>query len=173
METISYVLTDRRIKNAVIRKICKESNIDNTDNKIYCNEYYNYMEYDNDISIMLLSTIYKGIIYTFEYKSGCFNAYMVATVVDFTFDVNEDNHYTLYDKDKNIIFAETGWKVDSNPQRLYKNYIGLINIIKKNICIITNNWLHSNGAMYVTVFNKTKNESFKLPKITFKLAQKN
>ena len=82
MEKISFIVTDRRTKNAVIRKICKENKIDNSDFAIYCNENFNYMEYDNDISITLLSTTYKGIKYTFEYFSGCFNAYMVANVVD-------------------------------------------------------------------------------------------
>jgi hypothetical protein len=36
------------------------------------------MEYDNNININLLKTEYKGVLYTFEYFSGCFNAYMVS-----------------------------------------------------------------------------------------------
>jgi len=73
-----YIVKDRRIKNAVIRKICKENNIDNSNFAIYCNKKFDYMEYDNDINITSLSTVYKGIKYTFRYFSGCFNAYMVA-----------------------------------------------------------------------------------------------
>ena len=82
MKKISFIVTDRRTKNAVIRKICKENNIDNSNFAIYCNENFDYMEYDNEISITLLSTTYKGIKYTFEYFSGCFNAYMVANVIN-------------------------------------------------------------------------------------------
>ena len=37
------------------------------------------IEYDNDIRITLLSTTYKGNKYSFEYFSGCFNAYMVVS----------------------------------------------------------------------------------------------
>ena len=79
MKKISYVVKDRRIKNIVIRKICIENNIDNSNFAIYCNENFDYIEYDNDICITLLSTTYKGNKYSFEYFSGCFNAYMVVS----------------------------------------------------------------------------------------------
>ena len=123
MKKISYIVKDRRIKNAVISKICKENNIDNSNFAIYCNKYYNYMEYDNDISITLLSTTYKGIKYTFEYFSGCFNAYMVATVMDFKYNINDYNHYLLYDNENVKVHTEAGWQISNDPQRLFNNYI--------------------------------------------------
>ena len=123
MKKISYIVKDRRIKNAVISKICKENNIDNSNFAIHCNKYYNYMEYDNDISITLLSTTYKGIKYTFEYFSGCFNAYMVATVMDFKYNINDYNHYLLYDNENVKVHTEAGWQISNDTQRLFNNYI--------------------------------------------------
>lgn len=79
MENLQIV-KDRRTKNAVIRKICKEYEIDNTNFAIYCNDYFNYIEYDNDISITLLKTEYKNSLYHFKYFSGCFNAFMVKSL---------------------------------------------------------------------------------------------
>ena len=121
MKTITFIPTDRRIKNAVIAKICKENSIDK--DKIYCNEYHNYMEYDNDISITLLSTIYKGIEYTFKYFSGCFNAYMVATVIDFKYNTNEYNHYLLYDNKGIEVYKVAGWQINNGVKKLFTNYL--------------------------------------------------
>jgi hypothetical protein len=118
---IIFSPTDRRIKNAVIRKICKENNI--SDNDIYCNEYYNYMEYSNEISITLLSTTYKGIEYYFKYVSGCFNAYMFAKVIDYTYSINEYNHYILYDVNGIEVYRIAGWQINDNVQNLYSNFI--------------------------------------------------
>ena len=123
MKKISYIATDRRTKNAVIRKICKENNIDNSDFAIYCNENFNYMEYDNEISITLLSTTYKGIKYTFEYFSGCFNAYMVANVVDFKYNTNDYNHYLLYDSKGVEVYRVAGWQINNDAKKLYTNYL--------------------------------------------------
>ena len=123
MKKISYIVTDRRTKNAVIRKICKENSIDNSDFAIYCNENYNYIEYDNDISITLLSTTYKGIKYTFEYFSGCFNAYMVANVIKYTYKTNEYNHYILIDSQGNEVYKIAGYQINNNPMTLLKSYL--------------------------------------------------
>ena len=123
MKKISYIVTDRRTKNAVIRKICKENNIDNSDFAIYCNENFNYMEYDNEISITLLSTTYKGIKYTFEYFSGCFNAYMVANVIDFKYNTNSYNHYLLYDNKGVEVYKVAGWQINNDAKKLYTNYL--------------------------------------------------
>lgn len=123
MEKISYIVKDRCVKNVVIRKICKENNIDNSNFAIYCNENFDYMEYDNEISITLLSTTYKGIKYTFEYFSGCFNAYMVANVVDYTYKVNEYNHYLLIDKSGNEVYKKAGWQIDNNQVNLYTKFL--------------------------------------------------
>lgn len=123
MKTISYIVTDRRTKNSIIAKICKENNIDNSNYTIYCNKYFNYMEYDNNISITLLSTIHKGIKYTFEYFSGCFNAYMVANVIDYKYNINEFNHYILYSNEGVKVHTEAGWQINNDPQRLFTNYI--------------------------------------------------
>ena len=123
MEKISYIVKDRRVKNAVIRKICKENNIDNSNFAIYCNDEFNYMEYSNDVSITLLSTTYKGIKYTFEYFSGCFNAYMVANAVDYTYKVNAYDHYILIDKSGNEVYTSAGWQINNNPMTLLKSYL--------------------------------------------------
>ena len=123
MKKISYIVTDRRTKNAVIRKICKENNIDNSDFAIYCNENFNYMEYDNDISINLLSTTYKGIKYTFEYFSGCFNAYMVANVIDYTYKTNEYDHYIMVDNQGNEVYKVAGWQINYNETNLYNKFL--------------------------------------------------
>ena len=123
MKTITFIPTDRRIKNAVISKICKENNIDK--DKIYCNEVFNYMEYDNDISITLLSTVYKGIKYTFKYFSGCFNAYMVANVIDFKYNTNDYNHYLLYDNKGVEVYKVAGWQINNDVKKLYTNYLKL------------------------------------------------
>lgn len=123
MAKIKFVPTDRRVKNAVVAKICKENNINNSNFAIYCNKYWNYMEYDNDIDITLLHTTYKGIKYSFEYVSGCFNAYMFATVLDYTYNINEYNHYTLYNSEGVKVHIEAGWQINNDPQRLYNNYL--------------------------------------------------
>ena len=123
MEKISYIVTDRRTKNAVIRKICKENNIDNSNFAIYCNENFNYMEYDNEISINLLSTTYKGIKYTFEYFSGCFNAFMIANVIDFKYSTNEYNHYLLYDNKGVEVYKIAGWQINYNETNLYNKFL--------------------------------------------------
>lgn len=124
MKTITFIPTDRRIKNAVISKICKENNIEK--DKIYCNEYWNYMEYDNDIRITLLATTYKGIKYTFEYFSGCFNAYMVATVMNYKFDTNKYNHFLLYNSEGIKVHTEAGWQINNDAKKLYTNYLKTI-----------------------------------------------
>ena len=123
MEKISYIVKDRRVKNAVIRKICKENNIDNSNFAIYCNDEFNYMEYSNDVTITLLSTTYKGVLYTFKYFDGCFNAYMVANVVNYTFKVNEYNHYLLIDKSGNEVYKKAGWEIDNNEVNLYTKFL--------------------------------------------------
>lgn len=123
MEKISYIVTDRRTKNAVIRKICKENNIDNSNFAIYCNENFNYMEYDNEISINLLSTTYKGIKYTFEYFSGCFNTFMIANVIDFKYNTNEYNHYLLYDNKGVEVYKIAGWQINYNETNLYNKFL--------------------------------------------------
>lgn len=123
MEKISYIVKDRRVKNAVIRKICKENNIDNSNFAIYCNDEFNYIEYNNDIRITLLSTTYKGILYTFEYFDGCFNAFMVASVVDYTYKINEYNHYILLDNNGNEVFKLAGWQIDNKVFNLYTKFL--------------------------------------------------
>jgi hypothetical protein len=123
MKKISYIVTDRRTKNAVIRKICKEKSIDNSDFAIYCNENFDYMEYDNEISITLLSTTYKGIKYTFEYFSGCFNAYMVANVIDYTYKTNEYDHYIMVDNQGNEVYKVAGWQINYNETNLYNKFL--------------------------------------------------
>ena len=121
MNSITFIPTDKRIKNAVIRQICKENNINK--DKIYCNDTFNYMDYDNDISITLLSTIYKGINYSFKYFSGCFNAYMVANVIDYTFEVNNYGHYLLYNNEGIKVHIEAGWKINNDAKKLYTNFL--------------------------------------------------
>ena len=123
MEKISYIVKDRRTKNAIIRKICKENNIDNSNFAIYCNENFDYMEYDNEISITLLSTTYKGIKYTFEYFSGCFNAYMVANVIDYTYKTNEYDHYIIVDNQGNEVYKMAGWQINYNEINLYNKFL--------------------------------------------------
>jgi len=120
MKKITYVVQDRRTKNAVIRQICKENNIDK--DSIYCNDYWDYMEYNNDINITLLSTIYKGIRYNFEYFSGCFKAYMVATVLDYQYNINEYNHYILYNNEGVKLHVEAGWQIHNSEKRLFNEY---------------------------------------------------
>ena len=123
MKKISYIVTDRRTKNAVIRKICKENSIDNSNFAIYCNENFDYMEYNNEISITLLSTTYKGIKYTFEYFSGCFNAYMVANVIDYTYKTNEYDHYIIVDNQGNEVYKMAGWQINYNEMNLYNKFL--------------------------------------------------
>jgi hypothetical protein len=120
-KNITFIPTDRRTKNAVIRKICKENNISDSD--IYCNEYYNYMEYSNKISITLLTTVYKGVEYYFKYKDGCFNAYMFAEVADYTYSINEYNHYILYDKEGLQVFKIAGYAIGHQAKELYITYL--------------------------------------------------
>ena len=66
---------DKRIGNAILRKMAKENNfsIDN----VYLHEYgyvctINIHEPDADFS----STEYKGQTYKIKYFSGCFNPYI-------------------------------------------------------------------------------------------------
>ena len=120
MKKITYVVQDRRIKNAVINKICKENNINK--DSIYCNEHWAYMEYNNNINITLLSTIYKGIEYSFKYFSGCFNAYMVATILDYQYNINEYNHYILYNNEGIKLHVEAGWQICNSEKRLFNEY---------------------------------------------------
>jgi hypothetical protein len=123
MKPITFVPTDRRVKNAIIRKICKENEIDNSNFAIYCNENFNYIECDYDIRLSLLKTEYKGILYTFEYFDGCFNAYMVAKVLGYKYEVNNYDHFILYDNDGNKLHTEAGWQINRNSEILFKNYL--------------------------------------------------
>jgi len=116
-KSIEYVVKDRRIKKAVIKKICNENKIDAS--KISCNDFYNYMEYDNDIDITLLSTIYKGKKYYFKYVSGCFNAYMFCTELNYSFTVNKYSHYLIKDN-SNFVTTFAGWQYNNDVQKMIK-----------------------------------------------------
>ena len=168
MESITFIPKNRTIKNAVIRKICKENNIDNSNYKIYCNKYYNYTEYDNDISITLLSTIYKGIEYTFEYFSGCFNAYMVATVIDFKYIVNQYYHYILKNNEGIDIFVQAGWEINNNTKVLFDNYSKTIKMLKSNDIInVSKTYSLDSGVKVTTFWNQTIDYSDTIPSVTY------
>ena len=72
METIK----DRRVLNAILRKMCKENNIDI--NNVFISELgyiqtVNIREKDADFC----STIYKGIKYKVSYLDGCFYPFIL------------------------------------------------------------------------------------------------
>ena len=69
-------IRDRRVLNAILRKICKENDID-ADN-VYISEF-GYVE-TVDVSKKdadFCSTIYKGVEYKVTYLDGCFNPFIL------------------------------------------------------------------------------------------------
>lgn len=126
MNNIEIHPTDRRVKNAVIRKLYNENQY-LKGKCIECNPNWDYMEYDNDVQITSLTTTYKGIKYEFKYFSGCFKAYMIGTVIDYSFVRNECNHIILYknnDVNKiNPVATFAGWEVYYNPQIAYERFV--------------------------------------------------
>ncbi len=67
---------DKRVLNAILRKICKENDVDI--NNVYISKF-GYVE-TVDLSkkdVDFCSTIYKGVEYKAQYLSGCFNPFIL------------------------------------------------------------------------------------------------
>lgn len=69
-------IRDRRVLNAILRKICKENDIDI--NNVFISEFgyvetVNFNKKDADFC----STIYKGVKYKVQYVDGCFNPFIL------------------------------------------------------------------------------------------------
>ena len=62
---------DKRVLNAILRKICKENDIDI--NNVYMSKF-GYVETvdHNKKDVSYCSTTYKGIEYKVQYLDGCF-----------------------------------------------------------------------------------------------------
>lgn len=69
-------VTDNRIGNAILRKLCKENNVDL--NNVCLNPTYSYVETVNfdKADVDFCKTEYKGNTYKVQYFSGCFNPYI-------------------------------------------------------------------------------------------------
>ncbi len=69
-------IKDKRVLNAILRKICKENDID-ADN-VYISEF-GYVETVNinKKDADFCSTIYKGVEYKVTYVDGCFNPFIL------------------------------------------------------------------------------------------------
>ena len=70
------IIRDRRVLNAILRKICKENDIDI--NNVYVSKF-GYVETVNinKKDADFCSTIYKGIEYKVIYLDGCFNPFIL------------------------------------------------------------------------------------------------
>ncbi len=70
------VIKDRRVLNAILRKICKENDID--PNNVYISKF-GYVETVNvnKKDADFCSTIYKGVEYKVTYVDGCFNPFIL------------------------------------------------------------------------------------------------
>ena len=70
------IIRDRRVLNAILRKICKENDIDI--NNVYISEF-GYVETVNvnKKDADFCSTIYKGVKYKVTYLDGCFNPFIL------------------------------------------------------------------------------------------------
>ena len=69
-------VTDNRIGNAILRKLCKENNVDL--NNVYLNPIYSYVETFNihETDVDFCKTEYKGNTYKVKYFDGCFYPYI-------------------------------------------------------------------------------------------------
>ena len=70
-------ITDKTVANAILRKLCKENEVNI--NNVFISDY-GYIE-TVDIrqkDVDFCSTDYKGTTYKVEYFSGCFNPYIVS-----------------------------------------------------------------------------------------------
>ena len=67
---------DKRILNAILRKICKENGIDV--NNVFISDFgYIQTVNANEKDADFCSTIYKGIKYKVSYLSGCFYPFIL------------------------------------------------------------------------------------------------
>ena len=62
---------DKRVLNAILRKICKENDIDIINVYISKFGYFDTVDH-NKKDVSYCSTIYKGIEYKVRYLDGCF-----------------------------------------------------------------------------------------------------
>ena len=73
---IMKVTKDKRVLNAILRKICKENDIDI--NNVYISEFgYVQTINHNKKDVDFCSTIYKGIEYKVRYLDGCFYPFIL------------------------------------------------------------------------------------------------
>ena len=70
-------MKDKRVLNAILRKLCKENNVDI--NNVYISEY-GYIETVNvhQKDVDFCQTEYKGTNYKVMYFDGCFNPFITA-----------------------------------------------------------------------------------------------
>lgn len=69
-------IRDRRVLNAILRKICKENEIDI--NNVFISEFGYIQTVDfNKKDVDFCSTIYKGTEYKVKYLDGCFNPFIL------------------------------------------------------------------------------------------------
>ena len=69
-------IKDRRVLNAILRKICKENGID-IDN-VYISKFGYVKTVDNSKKDAdFCSTVYKGVEYKVRYVDGCFNPFIL------------------------------------------------------------------------------------------------
>ena len=72
-------ITDKRILKAILRKICKENDIDI--NNVYISKFGYIETVDfNKKDVDFCSTIYKGIKYKVSYIDGCFNPFILPVI---------------------------------------------------------------------------------------------
>ncbi len=70
------IIRDRRVLNAILRKICKENDIDV--NNVYISEFGYVETVDlNKKDADFCSTVYKGVEYKVTYVDGCFNPFIL------------------------------------------------------------------------------------------------
>ena len=67
---------DKRVLNAILRKICKENDIDI--NNVYISKFGYVQTIDfNKKDADFCSTIYKGVKYKVQYLDGCFYPFIL------------------------------------------------------------------------------------------------
>jgi len=67
---------DKRVLNAILRKMCKENDVDI--NNVYISKFgYVQTVNHNKKDATFCSTIYKGVEYKVQFVSGCFNPFIL------------------------------------------------------------------------------------------------
>ena len=72
---MGIIVKDKRIGNAILRKLCKENDV-NIEN-VWLSEWGYIENVIREKDVDFCQTDYKGSLYKVQYISGCFNPFIV------------------------------------------------------------------------------------------------